>query len=320
MRAKAALRVVGARLGYPVPLAVGFEITHLCNLACGYCDRHTPMVGEMTREQIFQALFELKEAGMKAISLDGGEPLAHRHIGEVVERLIELGIVVRMNSNGILIPKKLDVVRRLQKVKISLDGPEERHDAMRGKDAFQRALAGAEAAREADVPVELTCVVGRHNYDVLDELMDLVEDRELRIIFQPARNSLFLDSDRDGSAFVLENHRIRKAFERVEARKRRSPVVLNGWSSLRHFRSFPENVALPCAAGHLNVTLDPEGNLFHCGQVSRSNRQNNVVRLGVAECLRLLQRRGCTQCWCARVVEENYAWGGRFLRMLPPVS
>lgn len=320
MRPKVVLRVVGARLGFPVPLVVGFEITHLCNLACGYCDRHTPLPSEMTFEEICQALAELKRAGMQEISLDGGEPLAHRHIGEVVARLVTWGIIVRMNTNGILIPKKLSVLRQLQKVKISLDGPQAQHDAMRGKDAFRRAIAGAEAARAAGVPVEFTCVVGQHNAEVLDPLMDLVEQLGFQIIFQPARNSLFMASERDGSAFVLENERVRAAFARVEARKRSSSVVLNRWSSLRHFRRFPEDVALPCAAGHINVTLDPEGNLYHCGQVSRMNRSNNVVRLGVQSCLERLNRQGCSQCWCARVVEENYAWGGRVDRMLPPPS
>lgn len=318
MRAKALLRVLGARVGFPVPLAVGFEITHLCNLSCHYCDRHTPLPNEMSYEQIHQALFELKELGMQELSLDGGEPLTHRHIALVVEQLLDWGIVVRMNTNGILVPKKLDVVRKLQKLKISLDGPAERHDRMRGKDAFRRALAGANVAREVGVPVEFTCVVGQHNHDALDELMDLVEAQGFRIIFQPARSSLFLETDRDGSAFTLENQQILDAFARVEARKRTSDVVLNAWSSLRHFRSFPNDVELPCAAGHINVTLDPEGNLFHCGQVSRLNRSNNVVKLGVAECLARLKRRGCSQCWCARVVEENYAWGGQFGQMLPP--
>lgn len=318
MRAKALLRVLGARVGFPAPLAVGFEITHLCNLSCHYCDRHTPFPREMSYEQICEALQGLRQAGMQELSLDGGEPLTHRHIAEVVAQALEWGIVVRMNTNGILVPKKLDVVRRLQKLKISLDGPPERHDHMRGKDAFRRAVAGARAARDVGVPVELTCVVAQHNHDALDALMDLVEELGFRIIFQPARRSLFLETERDGSAFLLENEQIRAAFARIEARKRTSDVVLNGWSSLRHFRSFPSDVALPCAAGHINVTLDPEGNLFHCGQVSRLNRSNNVVRLGVAECLARLRRRGCTQCWCARVVEENYAWGGRFEQMLPP--
>ena len=79
-------------------------------------------------------------------------------------------------------------------------------------------------------------------------------------------------------------------------------------------------MTLPCAAGWINATLDPEGYLYHCGQVGRGDRSQNVVRLGVGAAFAGLLREGCTQCWCARVVEENYAWGGRFHRMLPPLS
>ncbi|HET9959851.1 MAG TPA: hypothetical protein VFQ61_35410, partial [Polyangiaceae bacterium] len=61
---------------------------------------------------------------------------------------------------------------------------------------------------------------------------------------------------------------------------------------------------------------DPSGNLYHCAQVNRGVR-HNVVELGVEEAFRRLEREGCSQCWCARVVEENYAWGGRFDLSLP---
>jgi MoaA/NifB/PqqE/SkfB family radical SAM enzyme len=199
-----------------------------------------------------------------------------------------------------------------------LDGPPRSHDAMRGERAHERAIAGALAAREAGVEVELTCVVGRHNAKHIDELLDFVESLGLRVVFQPARNSLFLETERDGSEFQLEGEALRAAFRRIEARKRRGSGVANRWSSLRHFRNFPNDVKLPCAAGWINVTLDPEGSLYHCGQFSRSVRSYNVVREGVAAAFERLNRAACKQCWCARVVEENYAWGGRFDTFLPP--
>ena len=320
MKFSSALRVALARMGSPAPLSVGFEITHLCNLACSYCDRHTPLPGEMTIEQILGALGELHQMGMRHISLDGGEPLAHRHIELVVDWLISRGdIRVFMNTNGILVPRKMDVVRRLSRLKISLDGPAAQHDRMRGERAHERAIKGALAARDAGVEVEFTCVVGRHNATHLDELLDLVDELGFSVVFQPARNSLFLETDRDGSPFVLEGAEVRDAFLRIERRKRQGGPVANRWSSLRHFQRFPGDVAIPCAAGHINVTLDPEGNLFHCGQVRRSDRSCNVLRLGVREAFRRLTRGACTQCWCARVVEENYAWGGRLDRLLPPL-
>jgi len=314
-------RGVAARLGLrPAPISLGFEITHLCNLECSYCDRHTPAPAEMTLQQILAALEEFHALGLRHISLDGGEPLAHRSVAEVVSFLVERDVRVFMNTNGILVPRRIDVVRRLARVKISLDGPRGCHDAMRGAGSWDKAVRGADAAREAGVEVELTCVVGRHNADHIDELLDFARARRYGVVLQPARNSLFLGNDRDGSSFQLEPERLRDVFARIEARKRSGdPSIANGWASLRHYRRFPDDVELPCAAGWINATLDPEGNLYHCGQVDRSDRSHNVVRLGVRAAFEGLTRRGCSQCWCARVVEENHVWGGRFLRMLPPL-
>jgi MoaA/NifB/PqqE/SkfB family radical SAM enzyme len=203
-------------------------------------------------------------------------------------------------------------------VKISLDGPPAVHDAARGHRAFERAVDGARAAREFGVPTELTCVVGRHNQGAIDELIDIVTQLEMGIIFQPARESLFLGESGPGRAFQLDASGIRATFARIEHHKRSGGPVLNGWASLRHFRGFPDDIAIPCAAGWINVTMDPEGVLYHCGQVNRSDKSNHVVRLGAEEAFRRLEREGCAQCWCARVVEENYAWGGRFDKSLPP--
>jgi MoaA/NifB/PqqE/SkfB family radical SAM enzyme len=313
-------RATAARLRIrPAPIGLTFELTHRCNLACGYCDRHKPMPNEMTRKQILRALAQFIEMGMQRINLDGGEPLAHRYVEEIVDWLVERGVSVRMNTNGILVPRKIETVRKLNRVKISLDGPRESHDVMRGQGAFDKAIAGALAAREAGVKVEFTCTVGRHNGKSLDALLDLVEELGFAVMFQPARNSLFLETDRDGSLFQLEAAAHRAAFARIEQRKRTSKAVANAWSSLRHFRAFPEEKAIPCNAGWMAATMDPEGNLYHCGDVNRSDRSNNVARLGAALAFTQLRRVGCRQCWCARTVEGNYKWAGRFDMLLPPL-
>ncbi|MDQ2919712.1 MAG: hypothetical protein M3R10_07540, partial [Verrucomicrobiota bacterium] len=181
-------------------------------------------------------------------------------------------------------------------------------------------IAGALAARDVGVKVEFTCTVGRHNGKSLDALLDLVEELGFAVMFQPVRNSLFLNTDRDGTLFQLEAAAHREAFACIERRKRTSKAVANAWSSLRHFRTFPDEKALPCGAGWTQATMDPEGNLYHCGDVNRSDRSQNVVRLGARQAFAQLRRVGCKQCWCARTVEGNYKWGGRFDMMLPPVG
>ena len=111
MRPRMVLRAAIARTGAkPAPLALTYEVTWLCNLSCDYCDRHTPMPNELTREEIFEALEEFAVLGMLRVNLDGGEPLAHKLVDEIVDWLTRRRITVTMNSNGILVPRKLDVI------------------------------------------------------------------------------------------------------------------------------------------------------------------------------------------------------------------
>ncbi len=318
MKPSTLLSIARARVfSAPAPIAVGFEITHLCNLSCSYCDRHRRLPNEMTFEQITTALGGLQSIGMREISLDGGEALAHPNIDGVVDWLESHNIVMRLNTNGVLVRRKADVVRKMKLVKISLDGPAKVHDSIRGQGAFARAIDALSVCNALSIPTELTCAVGKHNADCIDEVIALAESVRTRVIFQPVRPSLFQDAVGPATHLALQASEAVRVFSQIEAHKRAGRPVLNAWASLRHFKGYPHNQSLPCAAGWINVTLDPEGNLYHCGQVNRDDKTNIVVRLGAKAAFDGLQRQGCAQCWCARVVEENYAWGGRFDRFLP---
>lgn len=308
-----------ARLGIKsYPIGVTFELTWLCNLACTYCDRHTPMANEMTREQIFRAFAEFHALGMRKVSLDGGDPLTHRDVDAIVEWLVARRIVVGMNTNGILVPRKIETIRKLESVTISLDGPRAAHDAMRGAGSFDKALEGARLAKAAGVHTEFTCTVGRHNAHLVEDTLAIAESMRIELVFQPALNSLFTGNARDGSKWLADESMIHDAFARVEELKRARRGVGNAWTSLRHFRQFPRESRPPCAAGWVVCTMDPEGVLFPCGQLDRSDRSNSVTRLGAARAFKNLSRTGCGECWCARLLEENYAWGMRVDKMLAP--
>jgi MoaA/NifB/PqqE/SkfB family radical SAM enzyme len=319
MKASTLLSIARARLSNkPVPIAVGFEVTHLCNLDCDYCDRHHQLANEMNFAEIVEALDGLISLGMREISLDGGEALTHPKIEEIVSWLAARNVVMRLNSNGVLVRRKANVVKKMQKLKISLDGPPRIHDSIRGKRAFEWAIDAVAVADALSLPVELTCAIGKHNAPAVDELLSIVESIGAKIIFQPVRPSLFHGQAGPADDWTLLPSEADAVFARIAEHKRAGRPVLNRWSSLRHFRAFPRNQSLPCAAGWINLTLDPAGNLYHCGQSNRSNVSNNIVKLGAGEAVGRLTRQGCSQCWCARVVEENYAWGGRVDRMLPP--
>ena len=227
------------------------------------------------------ALGEFVEFGTRNVSLDGGEPLAHPHVAEIVQFLVGQDVEISMHTNGILMPRKIETIRKLKKVKISLDGPRKprldaRHGLVRRRD---RRRADGSRGR------------GAGRVHLLSGSPQCRRDRTTAryrrrlggsIVFQPVRNSLFVYSSATASAWELEHQRSLATFARIEALKRSGRAVANQWSSLRHFRSFPFEARPPCAAGWMLCTMDPEGALFHCGERDRSDRSNNVTRIGVA--------------------------------------
>lgn len=300
----------------PVPLDIAFELTHRCNLDCCYCDRHQPADDELSTEEVLQFVSDFHALGTSGISFDGGEALMRKDLPEIVDHTKKLGIEVRLNSNGILIPKKLSLIKNVTKVKVSLDGTAEYHDSMRGKGSFMKAVEGVRAAKDAGVKVELTCVLHRENLNGVPQLLNLAAELRCGIIFQPVRNSLFNFRQRDATSWAPDEKEMQKAFRHLLHLRRKNKAITNAKASLRHFLNFPDDINIPCAAGWINCTVDPQGYLYHCGEIDRNAYKINLREHGVAKAFDLIPRYGCKQCWCARTVEENYLWGVRLHKFI----
>lgn len=87
----------GIRAGYPVT----FIRLHGCNLHCSYCDSNYSCDGsgftEMTIDQITDEVFRL---GWQKITLTGGEPLIHPDSYKLIEKLLQYGRQVNVETNG----------------------------------------------------------------------------------------------------------------------------------------------------------------------------------------------------------------------------
>jgi len=72
-----------------------------CNLRCSYCDTMYAVehcsANLMTVEEIVE---KVKEIGYRNITLTGGEPLIHKNVDKLINRLIENGFYVNIETNG----------------------------------------------------------------------------------------------------------------------------------------------------------------------------------------------------------------------------
>ncbi len=301
---------IGARfLKRPVPLNINFEITHRCNLRCRYCDRNRPRPAELPTAKIIEIIDRFNKMGTRGISLDGGEPLTHPDFAVIADEVAARGMVLRINSNLTLLPDTPGAIAKVDKIKVSLDGDEAHHDKMRGRGSFKKALAGIALAREMGKTVELTCVLHRGNLDSIEALLQLAEQLQTSVVFQPVRASL-MDAGKGSHAdWEADESALQEAFRRLLSLKADTPTIANRRASLQHFLNFPNPTRVPCAAGWLSCTIDPEGKLYHCGQVSRKRAQADLTEQDPEEAFPAMNRFACKQCWCARVVELNFAWG-----------
>src|SRR5687768_677862 len=145
------------------PLLVNIEPTHRCNLDCVYCDKVDPKSPQMDTNAALRLLDDLAALGTLSVCFDGGEPLVHPGIEQLVRRAKTHGLRVSMSTNGMLLRRKPRVLDCVDVVKISIDGPAHVHDAGRGRGSFEKSMDGARFAVAAGCKVAIRMTLAAHN-------------------------------------------------------------------------------------------------------------------------------------------------------------
>lgn len=99
-----------------------------CNLRCTYCMPAdgialSPKASLMTADEIFSIARTFVENGIDKIRLTGGEPLLRKDFPEIASKLATLGVALSITTNGILIDRHIDTLKRygITKINLSLD-------------------------------------------------------------------------------------------------------------------------------------------------------------------------------------------------------
>lgn len=176
------------------PPAVVYEATMRCNLRCKFCyvgqilnvEGHWQQ--EVTAERLRDA-FPARD-GLQ-MSLTGGEVFVRSDVGDLLDVFRHKGYVCGyLTTNGTLVDEKralamatLAAAGFLRHVSVSIDGPRDVHDSVRGiEGTFERAAAGLrriqEAARQVKAPlrVSINTTVSRESLESLDRMADVARD------------------------------------------------------------------------------------------------------------------------------------------------
>jgi MoaA/NifB/PqqE/SkfB family radical SAM enzyme len=315
--AKLALGMLGSRaFSRHRPLLVNIEPTHRCNLDCVYCDKVDPKSPQMDTAAALQLLDELAALGTLSVCFDGGEPLVHPGIEQLVRRAKTHGMRVSMSTNGMLLHRKPRVLDGVDVVKISIDGPAHVHDAGRGRGSFDKSMAGARYALAAGCKVAIRMTLAAHNVGYFEDVIFHAKQLGIQALFQPAIGNIMNGSDAP-EAHSADVAGYRAAIDELMRLKRAGEPIGNERVCLEHLRNWPDPTPVDtCSGGRVEVAIGPDGNMYPCGRTGRNLPAPNVFELGAAAAFEhVLRPTDCRNCWCTLTVAGCFLYGGD-LRLL----
>lgn len=127
------------------PEAVNIYPTDHCNLKCSMCfERLRKPHSELDMLDWIRIIDQIQKFQPR-INLSGGEPFLYSQIKELITYIKKRGLFLSITTNGTLLSEYAEEIVRLRinRIHISIDGPEEIHDRIRGiKGTFNRIMKG----------------------------------------------------------------------------------------------------------------------------------------------------------------------------------
>ena len=161
-----------------------WEITLACCFRCAYCGScgGKARENELTTEECIGVSEQLKQLGCRRVSMIGGEVFMRPDWREIVGSLTSRGISTCIITNGFRMTDEIVSSLKglnIESVAVSVDGPEEIHDAFRQKGSYKRAFEAITTLLEAGIPVSVISALRADNAPHLKEFYETLKNYKI---------------------------------------------------------------------------------------------------------------------------------------------
>jgi radical SAM protein with 4Fe4S-binding SPASM domain len=146
---------------------IDLHLTNRCNLTCAHCSvdsgKNRSSWGEMSVSEWTEVVRDAARLGCRYTDLTGGEPVLYAGVERLIQHILETGMNLELQSNGILLT--VEKLRRLREaglatLVISLDGTRDQHDSIRGqRGAYAQAVQAIRDGVAMGFQVRVTRVI-----------------------------------------------------------------------------------------------------------------------------------------------------------------
>ena len=165
----------------PGPVVI-WNLIRRCNLTCKHCysiSADIDFKGELSTDEVYTVMDDLKDFKVPVLILSGGEPLLRPDIFDISRRAKDKGFYVGLSTNGTLINEtNIDAIAAIgyDYVGISIDGTRETHDLFRRKQgAYDASLHGIRLCHDRGIKVGLRFTMTQDNDAELPDMLKLMD-------------------------------------------------------------------------------------------------------------------------------------------------
>jgi MoaA/NifB/PqqE/SkfB family radical SAM enzyme len=277
------------------------NVLNRCNQACPMCAVHATPDREPPIGELAAAFRALRDLGVKAVEISGGEPFLRQDLPELVALLDGLGLLFTLTTNGaVLTGPGLDALARargLLQVALSLDSLDrERYRLLRGSDQLDRALAGLARLQAARLPapLKLNFAMSRHNHQETPALLAFARERGLFLSAFPVNQGPGAHRTQGHSfaASAAEREAMAGRFEELGRLRRRGAPLWEPSAFYRAAARFLRGEPLgPCGAGRLYLDLRADGSVAPCVELPAVATAADLASGAVAAAMAAAQAR-----------------------------
>lgn len=291
--------VLRVRRGARIPIRVYHLLTKRCNLKCPYClvdDIKKSSVRELSAPEIIATMKEFRALGTKLWIFGGGEPTIREELPELISAAKSMGMLTGMSSNGYRILDFLPACKELDYLQMSIDGPEEYHDSVRGKGSFNKLIKAMEGLKSINKNFVLNCVISEKNIQHLDFVCSLARDFKSMIELSPeiAVATDLVDSDKS-------NVDMDKIVDIVLKKKKEYWNIITLSSYLERLRDLQngkiDRFTPACQAGKSYCALSADGIVYICFNKMVGLDVDDARKLSIKDQFENLKHPTCDCCY-----------------------
>lgn len=308
--------------GKNIPLRAVLKITKRCNLRCRHCLEYKFQEKELSLEKVKYMLKKLAKAGTVHLSINGGEPLIRKDIGKIIKYAKKLNMGVGITTNGTFVPKKINDLRGIEFLGISLDGPKHIHDYLRGAGQFEEVIKALKIAKRHGIKnIYINTVLTKiicEKLEYIDEMVKIAKRHGVKCNFVTMYGNV-----REGSGISKPSSaQLKKVLEKIlYLKKIGAPILFSeliyeyimNWPDFSKEKYYEGEInkiidPIKCKSGKLSIAVEANGDIFPCNMVKEEVKPENIFdsKEKLSNILKKLNKRNkCRYCYYGCYCEAN---------------